>query len=122
LQQLFSNRNTCLNLFGMLPPMQIDGNFGITAAISEMLMQSQEDDINLLPALPKEWATGSVHGLRARGGFVVSLDWTGGKLESALIHSPAGGACRVRYGDTTNEVTIRKGQTMTLNGNLKPSK
>src|SRR5882724_6392542 len=114
LQQLFSDRNTCLNLFGMLPPMQIDGNFGITAAICEMLVQSQNDDINLLPALPKEWAAGSVHGLRARGGFVVNLDWSGGKLTSAMIHSLAGGTCRVRYGDITNEVTIRKGQMITL--------
>jgi alpha-L-fucosidase 2 len=122
LQQLFSNRNTCLNLFGMLPPMQIDGNFGITAAICEMLVQSQNDDISLLPALPREWAAGSVHGLRARGDFVVNLDWSGGKLTSAMIHSLAGGTCRVRYGDTTNELTFGNGQTMTLNGNLTPSK
>jgi alpha-L-fucosidase 2 len=122
LQQLFSNRNTCLNLFGMLPPMQIDGNFGITAAICEMLVQSQDDDINLLPALPGEWAAGSVNGLRARGGFVVNLDWSGGKLTSAMIHSLAGGTCRLRYGNNTNEVKIGKGQTITLNGNLLPSK
>jgi alpha-L-fucosidase 2 len=122
LQQLFSGRNTCLNLFGMLPPMQIDGNFGITAAMCEMLVQSQNDDISLLPALPSEWAAGSVHGLRTRGGFVVNLDWSGGKLTSATIHSPTGGACRVHYGNTTKEVTIGKGQTMTLNGSLMPSK
>jgi alpha-L-fucosidase 2 len=122
LQQLFSNRNTCLNLFGMLPPMQIDGNFGITAAICEMLVQSQNDDINLLPALPKEWATGIVHGLRARGGFVVSLDWSGGKLKSASIYSPAGGACHVRYGNITEDLTIGKGKAVTLDDSLKPSK
>jgi alpha-L-fucosidase 2 len=122
LQQLFSDRNTCLNLFGMLPPMQIDGNFGITAAMSEMLVQSQNDDINLLPALPKEWAAGSVHGLCARGGFVVNLDWSGGKLKSVLIYSPAGGACHVRYGNITEDLTIGKGKAVTLNGNLMPSK
>ena len=122
LQQLFSDRNTCLNLFGMLPPMQIDGNFGITAAMCEMLVQSQNNDIKLLPALPTEWAAGSVKGLRARGGFVVNLDWSGGKLTSAMIHSLAGGTCRVRYGGITKEVTIGKGQTMTLNGNEIPTK
>jgi alpha-L-fucosidase 2 len=122
LQQLFSDRNTCLNLFGMLPPMQVDGNFGITAAMCEMLVQSQNNDINLLPALPKEWAAGNVKGLRARGGFVVNLDWSDGKLTSAVIHSPTGGTCRVRYGGVTKEVTIAKGQTVTLNGNLIPTK
>jgi len=122
LQQLFSNRNTCLNLFGMLPPMQVDGNFGITAAISEMLMQSQDDNLNLLPALPPEWAAGSVQGLCARGGFVVNLDWSGGKLTSAQIRSLAGGNCRLRYGNITNEVVIGRGKTMFLNGNLMPIK
>jgi alpha-L-fucosidase 2 len=122
LQQLFSDRNTCLNLFGMLPPMQVDGNFGITAAICEMLVQSQNDDINLLPALPREWAAGSVNGLRAHGGFVVNLDWSGGKLTSALIHSLNGDPCRVRYGNIANEVKIGKGQSMTLTGDLMPSK
>jgi alpha-L-fucosidase 2 len=118
LQQLFSDRNTCLNLFGMLPPMQIDGNLGITAAMCEMLVQSQNDEIILLPALPKEWTTGSVTGLRARGGFVVNVDWSGGKLTSAKIQSLNGGHCRMRYGGTTKEVTIGKGHSLTLNGNL----
>jgi alpha-L-fucosidase 2 len=121
LQQLFSNRNTCLNLFGMLPPMQVDGIFGITAAMCEMLMQSQEDEINLLPALPREWVAGRVIGLRARGDFTVNLLWGDGKLSSARIHSLAGNACRVRYGNITKELTIRKNESVTLDSSLMPS-
>jgi alpha-L-fucosidase 2 len=121
LQQLFSNRNTCLNLFGLLPPMQIDGNFGITAAICEMLVQSQAEEINLLPALPLEWVVGSISGLRARGGFTVDLQWADGKLISATIHSLEGSPCHVRYGSITKELVIEKNKSITLNGNLMPS-
>jgi alpha-L-fucosidase 2 len=118
LQQLFSDRNTCLNLFGMLPPMQVDGNFGTTAAMCEMLMQSQEDEINLLPALPQEWSSGSVHGLRARGGFSVDIQWANGKLVSTTIHSLGGGPCRIRYGKMTKELAMVKNESKTLDVNL----
>jgi alpha-L-fucosidase 2 len=108
-----------VNLFDACPPYQIDGNFGITAAIGEMLLQSQEDKIELLPALPDAWKSGNVSGLRARGGFQVDETWKDGKLISATIHSDTGAPCSVSYGGKTVDIKIKKGRSITLNGNLE---
>ena len=95
-QNLLSDRNTCLNLFGNHPPMQMDGNFGITAGVCEMLMQSYTGTIELLPAIPKAWPAGSVKGLKARGNFTVDIAWADGKVTSYSIRSPKRGKVKIR--------------------------
>lgn len=114
------------NLFDAHPPFQIDGNFGAVSAIDEMLLQSQdtyEDSnepsglgyyIDLLPSLPSSWKNGSVHGLRARGGFEVNEEWRDGRLVRASITSRSGRTAIVRYRDRYVTLHFRRGETKWL--------
>ncbi|HLK61715.1 MAG TPA: glycoside hydrolase N-terminal domain-containing protein [Chthonomonadaceae bacterium] len=106
------------NLFDAHPPFQIDGNFGATAAIAEMLLQSQNGELHLLPALPKAWPAGHVKGLRARGGCVVNLAWQDGALLGVTLHGPAGSTCKIRYGTRVTDLKIPAGGVAHLDGAL----
>lgn len=105
---------TADNLWDLHPPFQIDGNFGGTAGVTEMLLQSQDGDIHLLPALPDAWADGEVKGLCARGNFEVDITWRGGQLAEARVRSNSGEAGVVRYKGQTIPVDVKKGETLVV--------
>ena len=102
---------TADNLWDIHPPFQIDGNFGGTAGVTEMLLQSHAGCLHLLPSLPDAWANGHISGLRARGNFGVSLQWKNGQLAGATITSDSGESCHVRYGQATLNFPTEKGGT-----------
>jgi alpha-L-fucosidase 2 len=121
---LFGNllkNGTMDNLWDTHPPFQIDGNFGGTAGVTELLLQSHMGFIQLLPALPDAWEEGSIEGLLARGNFEVDIHWTNGQLQEAIITSNAGEPCQVRYGNQVLNFKTKKGQSYSItldNGKL----
>jgi alpha-L-fucosidase 2 len=111
-------KSTLPNLFDNHPPFQIDGNFGATAGITEMLLQSHAGEIDLLPSLPNEWPDGFIRGLVARGGFEVEIDWKEGRLHRVSILSKLGNKCKLRYGKQTIELPTEKGKRYTFDSSL----
>lgn len=110
------------NLFDAHPPFQIDGNFGAPAGMIEMLVQSHLGEIHLLPALPNALPSGSLSGVRARGGFELSFSWKSGQLEKVEVLSKAGQKCKLRYGTQVVEIDTEKGKTYAFDGNLNRKK
>ena len=113
---LLSPGRTYPNMFDAHPPFQIDGNFGGTSAVAEMLLQSDDGELRLLPALPKAWPDGRVTGLRARGGFDVDVTWKGGALQTVAITSRLGQPLQVRRGSVVRTVQTATGRTYTFAG------
>ncbi|HVI43734.1 MAG TPA: glycoside hydrolase family 95 protein [Chitinophaga sp.] len=116
--QALLQKSTLDNLLDVHPPFQIDGNFGGTAGIAEMLLQSHNGYIELLPALPAAWSNGEVDGLVARGGFTVKMKWKEGKLIDASLLSEKGGARKVKYHNTLIDINAKAGQVYSLNKEL----
>jgi alpha-L-fucosidase 2 len=116
--QLLFAKSTLDNLWDNHPPFQIDGNFGATAGITEMLLQSHGGQIAILPALPLVWKDGHISGLKAIGNFEVSISWQGGQLVDLKVKSVRGGKCHLNYAGQTAEFSTKPGEILILNKNL----
>jgi alpha-L-fucosidase 2 len=112
-------KSTSPNLFGLHPPFQMDANFGATAGIAEMLLQSHAGVIHLLPALPKNWPTGEIKGLKARGGYTVDIKWNDGFLTKANIYTTLGGKIRIKYRKIEKTVSINPKEIYLFDPNKK---
>jgi len=112
--------STLPNMFDTHPPFQIDGNFGAAAAIAEMLLQSDDDVVSLLPALPSAWPQGRVRGLRARGGVRVDMEWANGRLIQAALTSDSERKVIARNGGRSTELTLHSGRLVRLGVDLNP--
>ncbi|HEV8369322.1 MAG TPA: glycoside hydrolase family 95 protein [Pyrinomonadaceae bacterium] len=117
--KILINTSTLPNMFDLCPPFQIDGNLGGPAAISEMLVQSTPDEITVLPALPFQWPSGSLRGVRVRGGGKVDITWQAGKLTALRLRSDREMKYRVAYGNNTVDVQVRRDKPITLDGRLR---
>jgi len=111
-------KNISPNLFTQHPPFQMDANFGVTAGIAEMLIQSHAGEIHLLPGLPQAWGDGSVEGLCARGGFVVDMDWEKGVLIEMRLISKLGKRCKIRYGKNSIELETKRNHSFRFDRKL----
>ena len=120
--RLMLTNSTYPNLFDRHPPFQIDGNFGVTAAIAQMLVQSGENEIILLPSLPRQWADGSVKGLRVVGNASVDLAWNDGKLVEFAIYADSEYNGTLVYGKKKSLIYIEKGKSIRVNGQLEQKK
>ncbi len=103
------------NLLDVHPPFQIDGNFGVVSGVTEMLLQSHNEEIHLLPALPSAWPSGSIKGIVAKKGFEIDMTWEAGKLLSLAISSKLGNTLKFRYNDEVKKIETKKRQNLKFN-------
>ncbi|MCM4155772.1 glycoside hydrolase family 95 protein [Gramella sp. AN32] len=108
-------KSTLPNLLDVHPPFQIDGNFGVVSGITEMLMQSHNDEVHILPALPTAWASGSIKGIVAKKGFEIDMEWELGKLKTLIIKSKLGNTLKLHYQDIVKEIETEKGEVLMFN-------
>ena len=111
-------KSTLANLLDIHPPFQIDGNFGVVSGVTEMLLQSHDDEVHLLPALPTAWSSGIIKGIVARKGFEIDMEWEEGELKTLVVKSLLGNTLNLRYKDKVKQLKTKKGEVLNL-GSLK---